>query len=1005
MSDLKNCFNRGKIGLWPARPVFGVDNPGEPPKSGYSGVNSPEAKEQKEAPKTNLENDIAAANQKLEAAIKKMADDIEKVLKNPSSSPAKKAAAQKAQEELAKIRGPGEGTAETNAETRQQTLNKVQNVLAYYLNIGPVEKKTTEYRTLLDSKLSWLKDAEANYKSRVEDYKAMQLDQSTIDRLTAIHKARMEKLGKILTDKFPKISGKESVSLDDYARNPGVLNDFSAGLDNEKNMLSDPNVLKELQDGKAEADKDSLKDMPALRAAIRIESGKDAQKAGLHVDYLYKLNKAKWEKHAGNTPGFNKEIPLAKIQDMCREALKKIEGATGDNAAMLRSMILAQLDDQLDTYYAGTEKPTYTNVRETAKGNGLTDVQKQEYATLLGINPQDMAPPVTEGGPVAAPTETAKTPAVNAETQKLTEGITNPELAALVAGAPSEFQAALKEIAIKGEKIGEAVNFRMLFNKTYQNCIFVKEANGVYKMRLHDKPTDKVSDLVVYKDLKSAMRELADGTLQRKITMYTLTDPQYFKDYEKLGIIDMKGEKGARLTDSFKDADQWTVQFRLDWAGVRDVSGNPIVTARAMPYGGIAYYVDRAGVGLNGENRRAGFASCPDDLFRQMQHLQTWAENFKELSGQPNWQNSPAVLREQAFAQINNPLNIYQQQDRIGRPVYFGIHIDKRTGASTDYTDFRLDWGGGNSTDMQLNPYVTMGVNPDGTMRMIFQYKGKVIKEQNFKSVSQIVDRVAKLRAELTGTAVKPAEAISPERATAMRANPLGTMPAAPAKPTEGPVKPAAAPTAVASTPAAGAASQPAQPGTAHAGAPAAGPANAPAATATSVPVAAPAEGAATPKSATDKANAAAKKAEAAKNTAEAAKNAVNVIANNAKGKDAETVNKAIEAAKTEAEKAKKAADDARKAVEDAKKAADEQLARAEEAKKAADKAEADKAPNSADLRRQSQAETTRLTDANKASKEATEAAAAADKAATEAARSAGSLTAPPAAPATAPAK
>jgi hypothetical protein len=776
MNTLKNCFIFGKIGFGQKKLVFFANT--------VAADTPPNSEHTKESPKTSLETDTEASNQQLQNKISEVQQQIDTILTNQNASSAKKEAAKKAKEELGKITTPNY----LNQNDRAEIIKKVSVILDYYEKIQPVEQKIQRNRKMVVEKLPLVQNANKVYQEFPAMWQAAGINQDIINQYTVIHQFYVAALYKVLGDNFPKTFGKESVSLDDYAKDQSAIQRFTQGLDQELALLNDTNKMNDLTDGlKNERDAISEK-MSQIQYQVRFDAGNDPNKTNNFIDQLYDY----FRKKLGGDP--SSELAIH-IQDLCNQAKRHAvavslnNGQNGINAAILRTLILAKLEDDLQDYYdkiqSSNKQPpsqnAYTRLNGDVKRLNLSAVQINYVTNLLGIGASVLenaakeaeskaspAPPVAPGsGPVhpAASEKTPAQPAANLELQRLTQQLGSHELAAIVAGAPGEYKAVLSEIAKDGEQINRKIHFKILLSKSYVDCFYVKEANGVYKIQMVNPGTNQIIDTLKepYKDRITAMQEIANGVFMQRMILSALKNPAYYKAYEKNGVIDMKGQP--------EEIAPWTVRFRLDWKGLSDITGNPIVTATATPYGGIIYTVQRNGVGLYGENERRGMASNMDDFFRQLQHLETWAENYENLAKAPPPERQAAIAREVNYQQMNDPGIFYAHQDRIGRPILFGLNPNGNT------TDIALDWGGGLTTDPQVNPYFKMKLEPNGMISVEIKYKEDHIYLMPLPNVGQVIDAIAAYRANKKNERYKPMQLWSAERWQAFLLNPLALPP------------------------------------------------------------------------------------------------------------------------------------------------------------------------------------------------------------------------------------
>jgi len=855
MNTLKNCFIFGKIGFGQKKLVF---------DSNTVAADTPHESEHTiESPKTSLEIDTEASNQQLQNKINEVQRQINTILNNQSSSPAKKEAAQKAKEELDRIKQPTYLSQTGKAEI----IKKVSVILDYYEKIQPVAQKIERNRKKVEEKLPLLQNANKVYQELPAMWQAAGINQDIINQYTVIHQLYVADLYKVLGDNFPKTFGKESVSLDDYAKDQSAIQRFTQGLDQELALLNNANTMSTLTSKLKEKRDEIGEKMSEIQYTVRLDAGNDLNKTKHFIDQLYNYFKNK----LGGDPSPNQnKLALTYFQDLCNQAKNNADAVSSNNSQygigpnILRTLILAKLQDDLQDYYdkiqSSNKQPTqqnaYTRLNGDVKRLNLSADQINYVTNLLGIDTKVLesaatedkskaspAPPVAPGsGPVlpAAPEKTPAQPAANLEPQQLTQQLGSRELAAIVAGAPGEYKAVLSEIAKEGEQIKHKIHFKILLSKSYVDCFYVKEANGVYKIQMVNPGTNQIIDTLKepYKDRVTAMQEIANGVFMQRMILSALKNPAYYKAYEKNGVIDMKGQP--------EEIAPWTVRFRLDWEGYSDITGNPIVTATATPYGGIIYTVQRNGVGLYGENERRGMASNMDDFFRQLQHLETWAENYENLAQAPQPEQQAAIAREVNYQQMNDPGIFYAHQDRIGRPILFGLNPNGNT------TDIALDWGGGLTTDPQVNPYFKMKLEPNGMISVEIKYQEDHIYLMPLPNIGQVIDAIAAYRANKKNEPYKPMQLWSAERWQAFLLNPLALPPenAATLQQTPAAASAQQPPAALAAGPGGAPAQPPAAPATGLGGAPGAQPPAAPATGSVTTPPAAPAQPTTSPASA-----------------------------------------------------------------------------------------------------------------------------------------------------------
>jgi hypothetical protein len=810
---LKECFCSGAIGMRPKRLVFGQET-GDP--------NVDAAREQKKATEKREGLDPQAtekAKTELSSRIAELDKEVDKNLKSPNANI--KAAAERARAALDKIKTPGQSL---DYPQIQENLRKIRLIPGYMKESTDYEKPLAENRKLKEKSLKPLMD-------RIDQHFTQYVNIPAYSKLSAEGKAEIAKMKETALASINKVvegllpmTVKGQFTFDEYLADQDAFKKGQDQLKVEKALLNNPegDLFKKVS---AEVENTEKKDADQLAVCYTDISKNEKNGVENEVELVDGVFKSQMESLADYTKQAQLKNPegfKAEIFQICDKATKQLQTLPGEQNAPKRALVLAQMRDSLvDMWAKITEKPLVDweknaavrgVVKRTAGLPAGSDVAA--LAKELGIDQTvlenaakeatpNAPPPVKEATAVQPPkpetTQAQPAMNVNPDIAARAQRLNNPELAQMVTGAPSEYHDAMIKIAEGGEKIGEIINFKLLFNKTYLDCSYVKVGPDNYKIRMPDPATGAITDLYTYKNRETAMKELQNGVFLQRMTITALLNPLYYKNYEKKvdpaqnrPMIDMKG-KPQRTTELVKNADPWSVTFQLDWAGVSDISGNPYVTVKAMPYGGISYIVKRDGVGIHGEQTRTGFASSMDDLFRQLSHLQSWAEQNDKRTPE---QRTAAEAQELKYSQLNNPSVFFAHQTRIGRPIYFGVN--SRTGN----TDISLDWGGGADTNPKVNPYIRMRLNPDGTYTYSVNYQGTKTPEATVAKTSDIVERLALMRATMRGETYSTAT-LTPEQRTALRANPMAGI-------TENIARPAVAPAQTAAAAPAAAPSQPA---------------------------------------------------------------------------------------------------------------------------------------------------------------------------------------------------
>jgi|GEM_PF-4816334 len=785
-----DCFHFGRIGMKPKRGVF-VEAPGD------AGEKVPG---EKNAPTETLEwkqKQVLEAKTKLTTQLASTTVLVQK--EAASTNPNKKKAADMALDELNKIQDSLKPGRSLDYRQIQDNLEKISAIPKYMEESAAYEKTLDENRKLKDKKVKPLL-------ASIEEYFTNYANDPKYAKLSDAGKAEIAKMkdeamagANIAIDGILKAISKGQPSLDEYSKNLSFFTDGTTQLKAEKALLDNPKstLYPAVQ---AEIDKSESMEHN-LVAVCYSDIAKNEQNTTNLVDAIYKsIDKQVDSIATENMVGTKAEV-RTKLFQICGKATGLLKALPGQPNAGKRALVLAQMRDELIDTYVKAQKDAVNPNKENAsvlavvKRTGLPAGAMEDLAKQTGIEknvlenaakeapaPASTPPPVSDAAPVKPPsTEAAPAQplqsgmAVNPEILKRVQRLDNPALAQMVVSAPGEYQDALARIADRGEKQGEMINFKLLFNKTYFDYFFVKEGANKYVIKTLDPKTRVVSNSLTYTSRNEAMRELKDGIILQRAAFYALSHPDSYKEYEKMKMIDMKGKlPGAgevrKSTDPAPDPNK-EIKFQLDWEGFSDVSGNPIVTAKAKPFGAIEFTVNRAGVGLDGGNVRTGLASSMDDFFRQLQHLEKWAEDYK-----PGREKSPAAAKEWNYALLNNPANFFAHQERIGRPVYFGIN------PKTGNTDMSLDWGGGGTTELDQNPYVRMRLEPNGMIGCQAEYKGKKI-DFLVANVPQIIDKLVQVRQEMTGELPRVAGSWTDQRLLTHRENPFALPPENAAQP------------------------------------------------------------------------------------------------------------------------------------------------------------------------------------------------------------------------------
>lgn len=290
-----------------------------------------------------------------------------------------------------------------------------------------------------------------------------------------------------------------------------------------------------------------------------------------------------------------------------------------------------------------------------------------------------------------------------------------------------EYRDALEKIW-KDRENPDGPSFTVRFNKGNVTCNLRREGG---EWRLYWNTTGGGKTHMPFNTLKQAMKDLNDGYVLRRMTWDQLRDTKEFKRYRN--IVD-KLDEHEPVPNS--RTSKLSVFFELDWhgGGVLE-SGDPYITATALPHGQIEWSMNRENSGPNGENSRNGYAANFDDFMKQLAHIKKWNENYNEKK-----MNDAKSDREKLFATITDPRTFMDREQNIGHVVSFDIK-------SNEVVQMYLDWGGGASTDFMKNPMLNVWIE-NGKLSYTLNFKGKsgFTDQGKGKDLTDIIRAVAQAK-------------------------------------------------------------------------------------------------------------------------------------------------------------------------------------------------------------------------------------------------------------------
>lgn len=342
---------------------------------------------------------------------------------------------------------------------------------------------------------------------------------------------------------------------------------------------------------------------------------------------------------------------------------------------------------------------------------------KEYYAAMEYLLKNDIAP---KGGKGGSPPPSQEQPPKGSKTP---ETVKEGDLAFL-GTVNVEYRAALEKIW-KDRNNPDGSNFVLGFNKNNLQCHLTKEQNQ-WKIYWNTVKDNRRS--LSFNTLEEAMKGINNGTLSQYLTYETMRDENAYKPYQESvdKVDELKDVSGDKVG-------KYSVFLELDWhGGGATESGDPSITAKALPHGRISWSMDLDNCGPGGQNSRIGTAENFDDFMKQLAHIKVWDESYDSKK-----MTESKASREYLYAKISDPTTFRSREREIGHIVHYGI--DKDTNVL-----MYLDWGGGASQDVTKNPRLNVWVNDNGKLGYTLNFRGKgLLKEGLLDNVDQLLDIVA----------------------------------------------------------------------------------------------------------------------------------------------------------------------------------------------------------------------------------------------------------------------
>ncbi len=645
---------------------------------------------------------------------------------------------------------------------RKENLNKIRGELNYQLNIGKFEQDREPLKKALDDQMKIKREEPMQNINKILNspaYANLSPDAKKI--LTAKVKDWTAAYDKKINGSFFALTQSKAEIRTNTLQNPDYFTDLNANLEICNQKLKNPKALDEEfaeinMNFNIEAQNIALSDLAERPGQLddHIREGVEKVLAALNAQ-------AEKADEAGKAAIEQKKEQAKKYGT---EALNMLGGLMGQGDQPKRAVILAKLRDQMSSLVRGLDHVGYRAAIAMAKDKGLADNSEgRMWLSAAGIDiPQEQS-------------SVAETDAESAEKKEKPPEETaapksSPEAPAKTIPERTVYQDAISQLRLleSGEK--RVVDFMMRIQNIDTPLQAVKMDDGTFQLRWASDRKGGVG-FFRFKDVDQMIKETQNGMLMQKFTAAALSNRERYKLYE---------DDVSHVNELTRSQDGTSVNLELDWKGIFDGKGNPLIKATARPHGMIEYTIKRRDIGLHGEDSIAGFANNFDDFMKQLRHFRNWAEESLHESKDKN-----AVAREAAFRDISNPRTYETHADRIGRTVYFGIQT---TESKTDQkVKMFLDWGNSPDRDIKMNPLVSIAVNDDGTIRYRVLSENSAFKMDNKvmrASMQDMMNDLAAIREKAGITKKEGAESVVVKAESS--SGPAERPKSAPAKASEG---------------------------------------------------------------------------------------------------------------------------------------------------------------------------------------------------------------------------
>jgi hypothetical protein len=694
-----------------------------------SGHEAPSSAEKKPEAAPATQEDAQKAEVNFYEQKEKLSDDIGAREKDANPNIAK--AAKEARQKLETL------TRETSLtpEQWQENLNKIRGTLNYQMNIGKFEKEREPLKKALDAQMKIQREIPMKNINRMLKSPAyVKLGPAAKNVLTTKAKNWVEAYDAKINETFFALTENQQTIQDKTLKNPDYFDKLNAGLASAVEKLQGENPLDEdLNDVDVrfnlETQNIALDDLAQRPGEL------DDHVRGAVERVIATLNQQAEETDAKDSEGAAKKVEQAKQYGT--EALNLLVSLSGTEDRPKRAVVLANLRDRMLALIQNKDKVENSAAVEMAKGNGLArDAKGREWLSTVGVDvPQDQIPANKKAdGAAEKPGATTDKPKAVAENpaEKAAKLKTGAESSEDKIAEQTVYQDAMNRLVLLESGTAEKVNFQIRIHNIDTPLQAVKNADGTSELRWASDRNGRVG-YFRFDSVRQIIDQMNSGVLLQKFTASALGNKDRYKLYE----ADV-----SHVNELRRGPDGMSVSVELDWEGVVDGKGNPLITALARPHGMVEYRIQRSNIGLHGENTISGFAENFDDFMKQLRHIRNWAEESLYKSSDKN-----AVAREAAFRDMSNPRTYESHANRIGRTVYFGIQT---TESKTDQTvKMFLDWGNSAARDANINPLIAVAVNPDGSIKYgvisdnpAFRIRKKVMHA----TMQQMLDDLAEMR-------------------------------------------------------------------------------------------------------------------------------------------------------------------------------------------------------------------------------------------------------------------